>query len=442
MNEELNEPHNLNAEEGLIASCCLADKANGYDTISHLVEPSDFYFQRNEVLYNSVANIAGRGEDINEVSLMEDLKKSSSLDAVGGVAGMMAVMSRVDNPMSIKYFANIVKEKAQLRMIIRKCRTSEEEARSEAKDANSIRAELECDMISIDDQDRTTTDLRTSVDILRDDYEKMLTGEYISEVVKTEIPHLDEKLGNGGVAPGEVMVIAAPTSCGKSQLALNIALRAAMNAGVSSAIVSLEMPQKQVTQRLVQCLSQVNVNLIRDRVASKKQMKSVNDALDTIGGLSIKSIHSVKSVQDMASQVRTLVRTDNIKMLIIDYLQLMPFGNGRMSKNDAIADVSHKIKQLALELNIPVLLLCQVGREGAKREGGLKLHDLKDSGDIENDADVVLLMWPKEGDVDSSRMVDNHGPYVAMQYNVAKNREGDRDVKGIFKFRNTIGRFY
>lgn len=442
MNEDINEPHNLNAEEGLIASCCLAGKSDGYDTISHLVEPSDFYFERNEVLYNSVANIAGRGEDINEVSLMEDLKKSSSLDAIGGVAHMMTVMGRVDNPMSIKYFANIVKEKSQLRMIIRKCRLSEEEARAEIKDSNSIRAELEGDMILIDGEDRTTTDLRTSVDILRDDYSKMLTGEYISEVVKTEIPHLDEKLGNGGVAPGEVMVIAAPTSCGKSQLALNIALRAAMNAGVSSAIVSLEMPQKQVTQRLVQCLSQVNVNLIRDRVVSKKQMASVNDALDTIGGLSIKSIHSVKSVQDMASQVRTLVRTDNIKMLIIDYLQLMPFGNGRMSKNDAIADVSHKIKQLALELNIPVLLLCQVGREGAKREGGLKLHDLKDSGDIENDADVVLLMWPKEGDVDSSRKVDNYGPYVEMQYNVAKNREGDRDVKGIFKFRNAIGRFY
>jgi len=442
MNEDTNEPHNLNAEEGLIASCCLAGKSDGYDTISHLVEPSDFYFERNEILYNSVANIAGRGEDINEVSLMEDLKKSSSLDAAGGIAHMMTVMGRVDNPMSIKYFANIVKEKSQLRMIIRKCRLSEEEARAEIKDSNTIRAELEGDMILIDGEDRTTTDLRTSVDILRDDYSKMLTGEYISEVVKTEIPHLDEKLGNGGVAPGEVMVIAAPTSCGKSQLALNIALRAAMNAGVSSAIVSLEMPQKQVTQRLVQCLSQVNVNLIRDRVVSKKQMASVNDALDTIGGLSIKSIHSVKSVQDMASQVRTLVRTDNIKMLIIDYLQLMPFGNGRMSKNDAIADVSHKIKQLALELNIPVLLLCQVGREGAKREGGLKLHDLKDSGDIENDADVVLLMWPKEGDVDSSRKVDNYGPYVEMQYNVAKNREGDRDVKGIFKFRNAIGRFY
>ena len=79
MNEELNEPHNLNAEEGLIASCCLADKANGYDTISHLVEPSDFYFQRNEVLYNSVANIAGRGEDINECPLWRTLKSPPPL---------------------------------------------------------------------------------------------------------------------------------------------------------------------------------------------------------------------------------------------------------------------------------------------------------------------------------------------------------------------------
>lgn len=442
MSEELNEPHNLNAEEGLIASCCIAEDTCGYDTISHLVEPSDFYFTRNEVLYNSVAKIAGRGEDINEVSLMEELKKSSSLDAVGGIAGLMAVMGRVETPASINYFANIVREKSQLRKIIRKCRTSEEEARAEIKDANSIRAELECDMISIDQEDRTTNDLSTSVDILRDDFSKMLTGDYISEVVKTEIPHLDNKLGNGGVAPGEVMVIAAPTSCGKSQLALNIALRAAINANVKSAIVSLEMPQKQVTQRLVQCLSRVNLKTIKDRTINKKDMGSVEEALDTIGNLSIKSIHSVKSVQDMSSQIRTLVRTDDIKMLIIDYLQLIPFGNGRMSKNDAIADVSHKIKQLALELNIPVLLLCQVGREGAKRDGGLKLHDLKDSGDIENDADVVLLMWPKEGDIDSSRKLDKFGSYVEMQYNVAKNREGERDVKGIFEFRNTIGRFY
>jgi replicative DNA helicase len=137
-----------------------------------------------------------------------------------------------------------------------------------------------------------------------------------------------------------------------------------------------------------------------------------------------------------------MVRSDGIKLLVVDYLQLIPFGTGRMSKNDAIANISHKIKQLALELDIAVLLLCQVGREGAKRDGGLMLYDLKDSGDIENDADVVLLLWPAEGDIDQSKKIDTYGPYIDMKYNVAKNREGQRDVKGHFQFRNHVGRFY
>jgi replicative DNA helicase len=113
-----------------------------------------------------------------------------------------------------------------------------------------------------------------------------------------------------------------------------------------------------------------------------------------------------------------------------------------MSKNDAIADISHTIKQLALELNIGVLLLSQVNREGAKRDGGLAIYDLKDSGDIENDADVILLMWPENGDIEASKRLDGNGPYVNMKYNIAKNREGERDVKGKFKFYHSKGLFY
>jgi len=442
MNEELNAPHNLDAEEGLIACCCLADGSNGYDQISHTIDSSDFYLQRNQILFDALASVAGRGEEVNEVSLAEELKKSSLLEDVGGVPGIMSVMNRVETTTSIKYFAEIVKQKSQLRQIARTCRLAAESALSETVDADIIRANLESSMISLAEDESESKDLSSSVEVLREEYRQMMAREYESDVVKTHIDHLDSKLGNGGLAPGEVMVLAAPTSCGKSQLALNIALRAAIKSKVSSAIVSLEMPQKQVTQRLVSCLSRVWIRRIRDGVATPEDVKAVNDALDQIEGLNIKSIHNVKSVQDMASQVRTMVRKDNIKMLIVDYLQLIPFGNGRMSKNDAIADVSHKIKQLALELNIPVILLCQVGREGAKRPGGLMLYDLKDSGDIENDADIVLLMWPKEGDIESSKTLDNHGPYIEMMYNVAKNREGERDVKGIFKFRSSIGRFY
>ena len=133
-------------------------------------------------------------------------------------------------------------------------------------------------------------------------------------------------------------------------------------------------------------------------------------------------------------------RKSNIEALVIDYLQLIPYDT-RMSKHDGIALVSHRIKQLAMELNIPIILLAQVNREGAKRDSGLSMHDLKDSGDIENDADVILLMWARGGDLQNCRVFDGKTSYLELDYKIAKNREGERDLMGKFKFINQIGRF-
>jgi replicative DNA helicase len=135
------------------------------------------------------------------------------------------------------------------------------------------------------------------------------------------------------------------------------------------------------------------------------------------------------------------MRRYGVKLLVIDYLQLIPFDSRNQSKNDAVANISHTIKQLALELNVGILLLSQVNREGAKREGGLAIYDLKDSGDIENDADVIVLMWAEDDDIESSKRLDGMGSYISMKYNIAKNREGERDVKGKFKFYHTKGLF-
>ena len=149
-------------------------------------------------------------------------------------------------------------------------------------------------------------------------------------------------------------------------------------------------------------------------------------------------MHSVRGIEDLKGQIRLLVRRHNMKLLIIDYLQLLPFDN-KLLKAEAISAASHKIKQIAVELGISILLLAQVNREGAKRESGLSLYDLKDSGDIENDADAVILMWPQGGDVESAKQVDSVGPYTELQYSVAKNREGERDVRGIFKLYHCVG---
>jgi replicative DNA helicase len=164
----------------------------------------------------------------------------------------------------------------------------------------------------------------------------------------------------------------------------------------------------------------------------------VHAANELLAGLPIYTVHAVKGADDLRSQIRLLVRTHGVKLVVIDYLQLIPFGKN-VGKTEGISSISHKIKQIAVELEIGILLLAQVNREGAKRESGLSLYDLKDSGDIENDADAVILMWPEGGDVESAKKVDSVGPYTELQYSVAKNREGERDVRGIFKLYHCVG---
>ena len=170
-------------------------------------------------------------------------------------------------------------------------------------------------------------------------------------------------------------------------------------------------------------------------------MEKVNDSLDKLSDIPLHTVHSVKSPDDLASKARYLVRKHGVKFIIIDYLQLIPWSKKANSKAEGIADISHKIKQIALELNVSILLLSQVNREGAKRESGLSLYDLKDSGDIENDADIVLLLWPRNGYIEGAKDVDGAGPFTHLQYNIAKNREGERGIGGYLKFYHCFGRF-
>tara|TARA_R100001086_G_C11701073_1_gene221396 strand:- start:81 stop:623 length:543 start_codon:yes stop_codon:yes gene_type:complete len=179
--------------------------------------------------------------------------------------------------------------------------------------------------------------------------------------------------------------------------------------------------------------------MVEENVASEEQMTRVNDTINTLTELPIYTSHSVKNADDLCSQTRQFVHKYEVKLLIIDYLQLIPF-DARKGKAEGISNISHKIKQMAIDLNIAVILLAQVNREGVK-SGKLRLYDLKDSGDIENDADIVLLMYPTEGDFEASKEFDNKGSYTKMYYDIAKNREGERDIGGMLKFYHCIGRF-
>ena len=435
-----NVPVNLEAESQTIGCCLLDPTGETYLKVKQTINSSDFYLFANQQVFSGLDYVYDKHNTVDELLIAEYLNGLGTLEEVGGYTGLLGFTENVGTVLQACHFADIVLEKSKLRQTIRACRIATEKATEEAEAADDIVMEL-ADFVSSTEPKSQVKQISEASGELLNDFELMLKGEYQKNVIRTYIPHLDEKLGSGGIAQGEVCVLAAPTSCGKSALALNIALRAAVNDSVPSLIFSLEMPRKQLVKRLVQAISGANLRQIQERVIKPEQMQKVRDAVKSVEELPIFTEHSVKSASDLLTKTKAMVKRHGIKLVVIDYLQLVPWNN-RLSKNDGIAEISHKVKQLALETNLAVVLLCQVNREGAKRETGIGLYDLKDSGDIENDADIALLMYPKDGDIEGAKKVDNVGCYTQLEYIVAKNREGERGVRGQFQFRHLSGRFY
>jgi replicative DNA helicase len=442
MNEIETLPHNAEAEEAVIACCLLHDSPANYNSVTELVSADDFYIHRNQCIFGALGKLADASLPVDEIHLSEQLTRDDNLDAVGGVTSIYSIMDRVETSMQMHHYAKIVKEKSNLRKMNRAYRVATESIMTQSDSAENIKHTVDSEVNRIHFTQEKPNDLSSTAEEIKDEFRKMLAGEFVTDALPTHIGKLDQQLGNRGIAPGEVITLAAPTSCGKSALALNIALKSVTHNDAPCAVFSLEMPQKQLFKRMAQTLAGVNIKQISDGVISEENMKKVDEAIDQLHSVPLYTSHNVKSAEDLASQLRKLVDKQGVKLAVIDYLQLIPFNSGKVGKAEGIANISHKIKQLALELNIGILLLAQVNREGAKREGGLDIYDLKDSGDIENDADVVLLMYPQQGNFEDSKMSDSNGPYTNLEYKIAKNREGERGTIGYFKFYHITGRFY
>jgi replicative DNA helicase len=443
MNEIDNPPNNPDAEDAVLACCLIEDSPHNYNSVTEFVTADDFYFYRNQCIFRALGKLVEDSLPLDEIHLVEQLTRDNNLDEVGGISAIYSIMGKVETSMQMKYYADIVREKSNLRKMNRAYRTANESIIAQTDKAEDIKHRVDEAVNNIQFVKEKPNDLKDTAETIKEEFRQMMNGEFTTDALPTHIGDLDLQLGNGGIAPGEVVTLAAPTSCGKSALALNIALKSVTHNNAPCAVFSLEMPQKQLFKRMTQTLAGVNLKQIQAGVISEDNMKKVDDAIDQLHSVPLYTSHTVKSAEDLASQLRKLVDKQGVKLAVIDYLQLIPFNSGKVGKAEGIANISHKIKQLALELNIGILLLAQVNREGAKREGGrLDIYDLKDSGDIENDADVVLLMYPYQGNFEDSKMTDSSGAYTLLEYKIAKNREGERGITGTFKFYHITGRFY
>jgi replicative DNA helicase len=435
----LQEPYSLDAEEAVVSCLIKSEDTGVYDYIAQVLTADDFYVERPRILYKIIDELHKKNYPVDEITLLERVKSMGLEEQVDGFMGIQYVSDRVQTTTSARYYANIVRDKAIARNLIRMSRKTIE-AIVGGSEAHTTASAMENELSDISDRVATEESFADAGDLLQDKLTAMTENRYKFTALSTGIDHLDAKLDEGGIGKGEVFVVSAPTSCGKSQLALNIVLRASVQDNIPVGIFSFEMPAEQLMKRMVQTSSAVNLKRIRENVATTEEKTRVFDALKKVKEAPIVVEHFVRGIDELRSKARSMKRKHRIEALVIDYLQLIPYDT-RMSKHDGIALVSHRIKQLAMELNIPVILLAQVNREGAKRDSGLSMHDLKDSGDIENDADVILLMWARGGDLQNCRVFDGKTSYLELDYKIAKNREGERDLMGKFKFINQIGRF-
>jgi len=435
----IEQPFAQDAEQVVVASCLLTDGADTFDVVSQIVSATDFYDPVCGILFTCMQELAKDNKPIDEITVFDKVRRKGLEEDIGGITGLYDVQNKVQTSLMSLNASRIVKERSQARALLLASRNTVESILG-GSTADSVAVVLDKSLREITDAKSARDSIKDASESLKDKLEAQANGTYEFTALKTGIDHLDDKLDEGGIGKGEVFVISAPTSCGKSQLALNIVLRAAVQDNRPIGIFSFEMPTEQLTKRMTQTASAVNLRKFRDQVITEEEKDRVYQSLEKVQNAPIYTEHYVRNVDELRSKARSLKRKHGIEALVIDYLQLIPYDT-KMSKNDGVSFISHAIKQLAIELNIPIILLAQVNREGAKRDSGLSIHDLRDSGDIENDADVILLMWARGGDLNNCKQFDGKTTYVELDYKIAKNREGERDLMGKFKFINHIGRF-
>jgi replicative DNA helicase len=394
MAEEKLPPHDVEAEEAVIGSLLIDPDAILKVAVS--LKSDDFFSETNRVIYQACLSLYQRNEVINQITVAHELMRQDKLEQIGGAAFLSHLISNVPTSLHAEYYAQIVSNTAVMRRLIAAA------AQIEALGYEAS-PEVEASLNKAEDilfQVRMRREPRDFIPI-RD-----ALGQYFEEAGpptatrEGEIPHilagftaLDDFLG--GLQRSDLIVLAARPSLGKTSLALNIARNAAINQKACVALCSLEMSREAVVQRLLASESGVDSRKVRlGRFGEKDEVK----IMEASGVLSETPIYIDDSPQlralDIRSKVRRLHYERNIDLIIIDYLQLIQGDGKNETRVQEISKITRALKTLARELNVPILAVSQLSRAVEWRASHVpQLADLRESGSIEQDADVVLFIY-------------------------------------------------
>nr|WP_282956995.1 replicative DNA helicase [Keratinibaculum paraultunense] len=389
-------PHSLEAEQSVLGAMLINQEA--INTAIEQLAPEDFYKEANKEIFKAMIELYKRNEPVDIITLSEELKRKDILENIGGVTYLTSLSGGVAISSNIKYYCDIVEEKALLRQLIASCDEIMAKSYEASEEVNSIIEQAEKKIFDIT-QGRHKGGFAPIKDVLLESFskiEEMAAREGELTGLTTGFIDIDSKLS--GMQKSDLILLAARPSMGKTALGINIATNAAIKANASVAIFSLEMSKEQLAQRMISSISHVNLqNIISGRLKEEEWLKIING----IAPLSQSNIFiddtAGISLMEIKAKCRKLKIEKGLDLIVIDYLQLMQSEMKHENRQQEISAISRGLKALAKEMDCPVLALSQLSRAPELRSDHRPiLSDLRESGAIEQDADVVLFLYRDE----------------------------------------------
>ncbi|MGD0015489.1 MAG: replicative DNA helicase [Bryobacteraceae bacterium] len=434
-------PHSVEVEEYLL-SCCLLD---GGDTIARCLEaklvPQAFYLPANRVIFEKLCELYQRSPPVAIEMLIEELRTTKQLEAVGGVPYLMQVSSRIPTTAQAVYFIEKVRELYLLRELIKVATTTAEQCFSYQGGLEEFIDQVEQDVFRVT-QDRVSDAAKPMKEPTHEAMtviNKLMMKKGEKTGVVTGFKDLDDL--TFGFQRQEMIVLAARPSVGKTSLALNIADAAVLprrGIPVPTLIFSLEMSSAQLALRMLCSRARVNIKLLRDGMLPKQgpeQQRLVDVADELSKSPLFIDDSSHLTIMELRAKARRLYTRYKLGLIVVDYLQLLSPADPRIPREQQVAEVSRGLKAMAKELDLPVLVLSQLNRSLEKENRAPRLSDLRESGSIEQDADVVLMLAPPK-DAEEKFQAGAYDLVVAKQRNGPVGQFQLTFLKDITRFEN------
>ncbi len=393
-------PYSREAEEYILGGVLMENSA--LDAVTGIVAAEDFYVERNRILYEEMVRIMDKGLPVDLVSLTESVEKRGKLEKIGGAAYISQLAEVAPTTANIEYYARVVREKAILRSLINAASEIVKQARNPSGDVSDVLETAEQIIFAINKEVTQKKGGLTRIGVplqeLYDKLRRLARGDLDPGIVPTGFQSLDNLL-LGGLHRSDLIIIAGRPSMGKTSLAMNIAQYVSVVEQMPVAVFSLEMGMEQLALRMLASEAMIDQGFVRSPLnLNKLRKEDWSSIVDASGRLNDAPLYiddtAAITPMEIRAKVRRLVSNVDLRLIVVDYLQLMSLKGRSDSREQEISEISRTLKAIAKEFNLPVIAISQLNRRVEERaDKRPMMSDLRESGAIEQDADVIFFIY-------------------------------------------------